>query len=146
MSNWRRPVPAREDDLPGDDVLAHQAHVLARQGGLEQLDHARLGLVDVLDHHHRVEARRHRVARVHALVALVLDQPQRARLARPRRFRRPHRHAVHGRAVVVRRADARRHGLRGHRTSASSTRALWPPAGDDARQNAPAPPERMVFR
>ena len=92
------PVSLRQQQLAGAHVLADGPDVLVRGDGGAQFRAARVVVVDVLAHDHRVAAIGHRVAGVHDRVG-VRRQPERSGLTRAGRVGGPDRDTVHGRRV-----------------------------------------------
>ena len=69
--SWARSGrPAGTSSAPGGGVLVGAHHSLARRGGAHDLDQPGIGRLGVLDHHHRVGARRQR-ARPSAIATAV---------------------------------------------------------------------------
>ena len=114
----RRPeaVAGGEEQLGGDDVLTHLAHVLP--GIDRRADHRfRVRLVEqhVLDHDHRVPVRRQRVAGVHHdCLAVVQPQGERALVAGAEGVLGAYRQPVHGGRMERGRGKAGAHRAGGH--------------------------------
>jgi hypothetical protein len=103
----RRTVAGRQDQLGRHHVLAHRADVLPGRDGRHQLDLVVPDRFQVLDHHHRVGARRQRVAGVHPGRARAEPEADRRGLGGAGRVLGAHGRAVHRGRVVVRRGQAR---------------------------------------
>ena len=105
-----------EDHFSGDEVLTHGPHMLPGMSSLSDLNGVRVEDMDILDHHHRIHSRGHRISRVneHRLASdlqgfwsFLTGSIRRLRLDRD---------AIHGGAVKGRGGDFREQRLCRHPT------------------------------
>jgi hypothetical protein len=99
-------VVFRQDELRGDQVLAHRPDVLPWCDGRQDLQAVITEILDLLGHDDRVGVGRQRIAGIDPCGVLTDPQLHRRTLAGPEGLFGTDGDAVHGRGVVVRHADS----------------------------------------